>query len=118
CSPVAPAGVVAIDHVEYDAPGNDNQNLNEEWVRFVNEGATGADLTGWGVKDESASHRYGFPERFALAPGASVVLHTGCGTDTAADLYWCNTGSAVWNNDGDTVFLLDPGGNIVAAVGY
>ena len=51
----------------------------------------------------------------ALAPGASVAVHTGCGRPTATDLYWCNEGSAVWNNSGDTAFLLDPAGNIAAS---
>ena len=32
--------------------------------------------------------------------------------DTSSHLYWCVTGSAVWNNDGDTAFLTDPSGNV------
>ena len=42
-----------------------------------------------------------------------MTVHTGCGADTGTDLFWCNEGSAVWNNDGDTAFLLDPRGNVV-----
>ena len=40
-------------------------------------------------------------------------LFTGCGTDVAGEVYWCEEGSAVWNNSGDTAFLLDPSGNTV-----
>ncbi len=40
-------------------------------------------------------------------------VRSGCGTDTATDLYWCNSGSAVWNNDGDTAFLFDPDDSLV-----
>jgi hypothetical protein len=47
-----------------------------------------------------------------------VRLRTGCGVDGTADLYWCESGSAVWNNAGDTVFVLDPNGNIVATRSY
>ena len=70
------------------------------------------------MKDESASHRYNFSSGFSLDAGATVRLHTGCGTDTTSYLYWCNTGSAIWNNSGDTVFILDPNGNIVDSKSY
>lgn len=74
-------------------------------------------MTGWVLKDESASHRYSFPSGFNLVLGAAVRVHTGCGTDTAASLYWCQNG-AVWNNDGDTAFLLDLNGNITDTYSY
>ncbi len=104
---------VAIDAIRFDADGDDTQNLNDEWVRMANRGRSPVDLTGWVLKDTSASHRYTFPDGFSLGPGASVTVRSGCGTDTPADLHWCNQGSAVWNNSGDTAFLLDPSGNIV-----
>lgn len=106
---------VAITEIRFDADGDDNQNLNDEWVRITNTGGSAVDLTGWVLKDTSATHRYPFPSRFVLGAGASVTVRTGCGTDTATDLHWCNEGSAVWNNAGDTSFLLDPAGNIVSS---
>ncbi len=117
CGPRAEA-TLGIVEVMSDAPGNDNENLNGEWVAIRNEGETSVDLTGWGIKDESASHRYGFPVSFTLLPGETVTVRTGCGTDFDTDLYWCNQGSAVWNNDGDTAFLLDPSGNTHVAYAY
>jgi competence protein ComEC len=104
---------VVVSEVRLDADGDDNANLNDEWVRLTNRGTTPVDLTGWVVKDTSASHRYSFPAGFILEAGASVTVRTGCGTDTPTDLHWCSQGSAVWNNSGDTAFLLDPAGNIV-----
>ncbi|HAL61744.1 MAG TPA: hypothetical protein DCP08_04980 [Chloroflexi bacterium] len=44
---------------------------------------------------------------FHLGPGGEVRLHTGCVKNTATDIYWCKEGHAVWNNDGDTVFLFE-----------
>ena len=45
-----------------DAAGDDNANLNDEWVRFTNTGAVPCpDLAGWTVRDESSSNRYTFP---------------------------------------------------------
>lgn len=115
---VAATGDIRVGFIRYDADGNDNENLNDEWVEIVNQGSTEVDLTGWVVKDESASHRYNFPNGFTIGAGSTVRLHTGCGTDTSTFLYWCNTGSAIWNNGGDTVFILDPNGNIVDAKSY
>ena len=117
CGPRAEA-TLGIVEMMFDAPGNDNDNLNGEWIAIRNEGETSVDLTGWGIKDESASHRYEFPVSFTLLPGETVTVRTGCGADFDTDLYWCNQGSAVWNNDGDTAFLLDPSGNTHVAYAY
>jgi micrococcal nuclease len=110
CGPPAEATLTIVDWA-YDPAGDDNQKLNEEWVVIRNDGNNLSDMTGWGIKDESASHRYVFPDGFSLAPGESVRVHTGCGDDFGTDLFWCSVGSAIWNNDGDTVFVTDPSGN-------
>jgi micrococcal nuclease len=117
CGP-EPTARLEIIEVEYDPAGNDNFDLNGEWVRIENPADVPAALAGWTIKDESASHRYHFPVGFTLLPGEAVTVHTGCGTDFGLDLYWCNRGSAVWNNEGDTAFLLDPSGNIIDAYSY
>lgn len=104
---------VVISEIRLDADGDDNLNLNDEWVRITNRGSSPAALAGWVLKDTSASHRYRFPDGFVLDAGATVTVRTGCGTDSTTDLHWCNQGSAVWNNGGDTAFLLDPDGAIV-----
>jgi len=111
CGPASRASV-RVGAANPDPPGDESQTPNEEWIEVDNTGSRPVDLTGWGVRDESASHRFEFPDGFRLAPGASVRIHTGCGSDTGTDLFWCISGSAVWNNDGDTAFLTDPAGNI------
>lgn len=110
-------GVEIVIDVTADAPGDDGENLNGEWVQFTNAGADAVDLDGWEVADESASHRYTFTD-LRLEPGAEVTLCSGCGPDNETARYWCVSGSAVWNNSGDTVFLRDGNGNIVASLSY
>ncbi len=107
------AAELEISGLRLDAEGDDAQNLNDEWVDVTNNGGADIDLTGWRVRDESSSHRFAFPSGFALRPGATVRIHSGCGSASATDLFWCTSGSAIWNNDGDTAFLEDPSGNIV-----
>lgn len=111
-------GDLAIVELRYDAQGDDSQNLNDEWIRIRNDGDEVIDLTGWGIKDESASNRFTFPSGFTLSPGARVTVHSGCGNDTDTALYWCSTGSAIWNNSGDTAFITDPSGNTHASRSY
>jgi micrococcal nuclease len=112
CGPASRAPV-RFGRAQPDPPGDESQAPNAEWIEVVNQGRHPVDLTGWGVRDESASHRYQFPARFRLAPGAAVRIHTGCGRDRPGAVHWCVRGSAVWNNDGDTAFLTDPRGNVV-----
>ena len=104
--------------VRADAPGDDGANLNGEWLDIANTGRGPLDLSGWSVKDESASHRYTFADDTTVAPGSSLRLFTGCGQDSATERYWCMTDSAVWNNDGDTAFLLDAEGHTVTTYAY
>ncbi|MFZ6005801.1 MAG: lamin tail domain-containing protein [Actinomycetota bacterium] len=114
--PSGQAGRLAIVGLRLDADGDDAKNLNDEWVEVQNTGASAVLLTGWVVRDESSSHRFSFPDGFTLAPGATVRIRSGCGTASDSELFWCTSGSAIWNNGGDTAFLLDPAGNIVDRV--
>ena len=100
--------------VRYDAPGNDNNNLNEEYIVF--KVLVSMSLLGYAVEDEYG-HRYDFPDR-TFEKGQTFTLHTGKGTDTQTDLYWGASGSAIWNNDTDTVKVLDPGGQVVTSHSY
>ncbi|SIR52124.1 Endonuclease YncB, thermonuclease family [Haladaptatus litoreus] len=100
------SGELVVAEIHEDAEGDDTNNLNDEYVVFENTGSGDLDLTGWYVQDE-VEKTYSFPSGFTLGAGEQVTLHTGTGTDTQTDLYWGNTGSAVWNNGGDTVYVYD-----------
>jgi endonuclease YncB( thermonuclease family) len=100
---------------QFDAPGNDHYNLNEEWVCFTNYGDAATDMTDWRVEDE-VGHFYIFPS-FTLPAGATVRLHTGSGENTQTDLYW-GWSRAIWNNTGDTVYLYDAFGDLVDRYSY
>lgn len=110
-----PSGAeLVIVAVEDDPPGDDRENPNGEWVVIENRGGA-VSLEGWALRDESTSHRYAFPA-IEVAAGGSIQVHTGCGVDVTAGsslvLFWCDPQPPVWNNGGDTAFLLDPNGAI------
>jgi micrococcal nuclease len=113
----APADVpIRITALNYDAPGADHLAPNGEWVELTNQGGTSIDLNGYTLTDEG-SHVYTFGP-VLLAPKATLRLHSGRGTDTAAELYWGLANDAVWNNDGDTAYLRDAAGTFVDAYAY
>jgi len=106
---------LALVEINADAAGNDNENLNDEYLVFANRGDEALDLTGWTVTDE-ADRTYTF-DGVELAPGDRVTLHTGSGTDGDGDVYWGRSG-AVWNNGGDTVTVRDAAGQRVLSQSY
>ena len=78
--------------------------LASESVTIQNKGEASLVMTGWTLKDSQGSI-YTFPQ-VTLYPGGAVHIHTGTGTDTAADLYW-QLSAPVWKS-GDLVALYDP----------
>ena len=79
-------------------------------------------MTDWTIKDESSreDHRYHFSQ-FVINERGSVTLYTGIGTNTNSKLYWEREEgdyAAIWNNNGDTLFLPDKQGNLVLSETY
>ena len=113
-----------VVHVNWDAEGNDGQNVNGEWVDITNTGASTVSLAGWWVRDAAyrgyKAHGYTFPAGAQVAPGQSVRLKIGHGTDDANTFHWglgepifANvTGGARWMGDG--AWMFDPRGDLRA----
>lgn len=102
---------------QFDAPGDDAENKDEEYVCLRNDGAVAIDLSGYILSDE---HGWTYHiATFTLDSCATVRVHSGCGQSTATDLYWCHEGAtANWNNDGDTVFFFSPQGDLLLEYSY
>jgi hypothetical protein len=83
---------------QFDAPGNDNFNLNAEWVRIKNFCSTRKNISGWKIHDYNRIHIYTFGSSVRIDAGKTITLFTGSGSDTRAKKFW-KMGSAVWNND-------------------
>jgi len=97
--------------VHADAAGRDGTNLDDEYVVFGNGGGATLHLAGWTARD-AAGHRYAFGNATALAPNATLTLHTGAGADGNGSVYWGADGP-VWNNAGDTVVVTNASGSVV-----
>ncbi len=103
---------VQIAYIEYNPPGDD---VEGEYVRIENLGGSATEMTNWTLRDD-ASHTFTFPT-FTLNAGATVRVWTKSGTNTSTDLYW-GSGSAIWNNTGDTAYLRDDHGNLIDTYSY
>ena len=112
----APPDALAIATINADAEGADRDNLTDEFLAFENTGDDPLPIGGWTVQD-AAGATYTVPAGTTLAPGATITLHTGGGTDTETDLYW-GSGSPIWNNDGDTVIVTTADGDVVLEETY
>ncbi|MDD5622286.1 MAG: thermonuclease family protein [Actinomycetota bacterium] len=101
--------------VNYDARGNDNNNLNDEYVKMENTGDDSIDIGGWTIKD-AGTNIYRF-EKYFFESGSEVFLFTGSGRDGAGKFYWGSSGP-IWNNDSDTLYLRDKEGLLVEIYNY
>ena len=100
---------VVIDGLAY--VGNETR----EQITLKNVCPFDVDITGWTVED-TANHTYRFGDGF-LMKESFMTLHSGKGSDTESERYW-NRAAAVWNDDGDVVFLRDSAGNVVQMLSY
>ncbi|MBX3605530.1 MAG: lamin tail domain-containing protein [Piscinibacter sp.] len=102
-----PRGPAPKLEVVFDPPGAD---IDAEFVAIVNDSTKPLVLTGWSLHDGAdRARRYVFPAR-TLAPGETLRLWSGQGSDDALNLFW-GRAQAVWNNrGGDTAVLLDEHG--------
>jgi micrococcal nuclease len=105
-----------IVHIEADAPGDDRENPNGEWIEIANQGDNIVVMQGYTLKDE-ANHIYTFAN-FSLEPGATFRLFSGQGQDNNTELYWGLSGESVWNNGADAAFLRDADGALVDTFTY
>ena len=102
--------------VQADAPGNDHQNPNGEYVILENSASEAIAIGGWRLCD-LANHCFRFPPEAAIEGGERVLIHTGTG-QTDGERFYMGRRRAVWNNSGDTATLYDSEGATVLAFSY
>ncbi len=86
-------------------------NGKPESVTIRNTEPQPASLDNWSIHDEGEKHTYIFSAGTSVEAGATISVWTWTGADEQT-VFW--KGSAVWNNDGDIAFLLNPAGTIVS----
>jgi hypothetical protein len=108
---------VVIANIVYDAPGNDVEYNNSEYVVLANTGSGAADVGGWRLTD-LAEHQIPIPSAYRISPGGELRIYTGPG-DSTPGKYFAGFGQAIWNNSGgDTATLYDESNRTVDNYSY
>ena len=111
---------LSVDFFHFNAAGDDNYNLNDEYLVLENSCPYEIDMQDWTIKDESSSHLYTFSD-FKFKAESQVTVFSGFGKNSNSELYWGRSSgdyAAIWNNNGDTLFLRDNEGNLVLTESY
>ena len=114
-SPALASGPVKISKIHYAQKGN---NLNTEYIVFKNTSGSTVQMKGWRIisAPSSDNQHYFFPKT-SVAPGSTVTLYTGSGTNAAGKRYWGAT-SPRWDNSGDKAILKNASGAKVDVCRY
>lgn len=106
--------------VNWDADGDDDANVDGEWVEVRNDGDAAVPIGGWTLRD-SALRSYTFPRDAAIAPHAAARLFVGAGPSGGAVFHWGQAKPVFENATGDREgamgdggYLFDPRGNLRA----
>lgn len=110
---------VTITNIHYDACGNDVECYNDsEYVELANTTGSVVDLSGWSVVDLK-DHRIVIPSGFSIGGEGTFRIYSGAGDNNPVERYFAGLPQAIWNNSGgDTAFLYDAQGQLVAEHSY
>jgi hypothetical protein len=105
--PAQAAPAIKITKIHYGQTGT---NLNTEYIVFKNTTGVTMHIKGWKVVSAPSSdnQHYVFP-RTRIAPGHTLTLYTGSGTNGPGKRYW-GAPDARWDNDGDRAILKNASG--------
>jgi len=88
----------------------------DEYVESWNDDSISIQLNNWTLKDDGDKHTFTFPS-FLLAPDQVCRIYT-----NEYHPEWCGfnygSGTAIWNNDGDTATLRDGYGTLIDEYSY
>lgn len=106
-----------VDHLEFvdhqfNPPGDDREQVADEWIELRNTGAAVVDLSDWTLKDETSSNRF-LLDGLVIDADQTVRIRVGRGPSDAHD-YFLGRDNPIWSNGGDTALLLDPEGLVVS----
>jgi len=104
---------LAINH---DAPGDDNFNVNGEYVLIENGSSIAVNLEGWTLRDTS-QRSFKFPKNTIIQPGQRITVKAGVGDNTSTEFFMNSPTPMFENIDkfngvGDGAYLLDEFGNL------
>jgi len=110
---------IKLKELNYDAVGDDRENVNGEYFILENVCDYDCDLNNWFVKDSTSRNRFTL-SNITLQKNSEMYFHSGSGTQTENAYFLCfsKTCSSIWNNDFDTLYLRSSDGGLVIYKSY
>ena len=106
---------VRIDIASSQVNSRGYDNASNEYICLVNKSEGDVGLLGWELRDAEGSVNV-LPD-VTLAAEQHLRVHPGEGRNSGTDIYG-EGHAAAWNNEGDTVTLLDSSGNVIDSQTY
>ena len=110
-------GVLHITSFHANADGDDRSNVNGEYLRVCNVGATPLDLAGYRITDISGNG-WDLPQML-VPPGNTFKILSGKGTNQGDPMeqlaVYLGSADPIWNNKSDRATLYDRFGRVVDA---
>lgn len=104
--PLPQGNGIVVASIEADPAGSDLQPENGEYVELLNTTHRSIDVSGYLLQD-AVINRLVVGEGYTMAPGATLRVYTGPGTNTE-DRYYNDFGRNVLNNTGDSIAVFTP----------
>ena len=109
---------IEITEIHANAPGDDNENLNGEFITLQNTGNTTIDLSGFIFSSERyGDNNYTF-DSVTLSAGETITVRNGSGKDTDSTVYTGFTESILSNDDPDRVVIANKDGIVLDQESY
>jgi endonuclease YncB( thermonuclease family) len=102
---------LVIEKVNFDAPGNDNINLNGEWLTIRNSSSGEQNLVNWQIK--IGPEQFTVSEELKIGAGETITFYVGSGQNTADAIYMGFDRAVMYNSGSRAVELLTPAREIV-----
>jgi endonuclease YncB( thermonuclease family) len=101
--------------VNYDAAGNDDDHLNDEYIQIRNEGNVSLDISNWTARSSARldGSNIQLPYGAILEPGETYRIYIGKGLNASHSMY-LGMGQSLFDNTGDVIYLRDANLNLRA----
>lgn len=102
-------------HVNWDAPGADNNNPNGEYIQIENRGSQSLVMNGWTFRSSArnSGNTKSIPNGTTVPAGGRLKVHMGSGTNRAGHTY-IGESKGWFDNTADVLYLRDQHLNVRA----
>lgn len=108
------AQCIKLKELNYDAVGDDRENVNGEYFILENQCDYNCNLNNWVVKDSTSKNRF-ILTNVTIQKESEVTFYSGNGQNTLNSYFLCNSKNcpSIWNNDFDVFYMRASDGGLV-----